>query len=373
MKRVATIIAAVAMVLAPSAVAAPVITPKLFGTAGNNGWFRSNVTVNWTVTDDAGLAIVGTQGCDPTTLTQDTPPSGTSFTCTATSQLDPSTTIQRSRTVVVSIDRVPPGAITAAADSADNGGWFNHPVQVTWKGSDAGSGIASCTSVPYFGPDAVGVSLSGSCTDRAGNAGPSLPFVFNYDATPPVLADLRAAPDDEGARLAWQASGATRVTVMRTVEGARAAQSAVVYNGTGDEFTDSGLKNGRRYTYVVQALDAAGNAATGSATVTPTADASTKHLLSPGAGSSLSRPPLLRWRKIARASYYNVQLFRHGKKILSAWPTRPRYQLRSSWRYAGKRHRLVKGTYRWLLWAGYGHRSEHRYGRLLGKRTFVVR
>ena len=31
------------------------------------------------------------------------------------------------------------------------------------------------------------------------------------------------------------------------------------------------------------------------------------------------------------------------------------------------------GTYRWLLWAGYGHRSEHRYGRLLGKRTFVVR
>ena len=128
-------------------------------------------------------------------------------------------------------------------------------------------------------------------------------------------------------------------------------------------------KNGTRYTYLVQAADLAGNTATGSATVTPTADASTKHLLSPGAGSSLSRPPLLRWRKVARASYYNVQLFRNGRKILSAWPTRPQYQLRSRWRYRGERHRLVHGSYRWLLWAGYGHRSEHRYGRLLGRRT----
>jgi hypothetical protein len=106
--------------------------------------------------------------------------------------------------------------------------------------------------------------------------------------------------------------------------------------------------------------------------VTPTADASTKHLLSPGAGSSLSRPPLLRWRRVARASYYNIQLFRNGRKILSAWPTKPQYQLRSRWRYRGQRDRLVHGSYRWLLWAGYGHRSAHHYGRLLGRRTFVV-
>ena len=131
---------------------------------------------------------------------------------------------------------------------------------------------------------------------------------------------------------------------MRSPAGARAAQADVVYDGTGDGFTDTGLKNGTRYTYLVQAADLAGNTATGSATVTPTADASTKHLLSPGAGSSLSRPPLLRWRKIARASYYNVQLFRNGRKILSAWPTKPQYQLRSRWRYRGQRHRLVHGT-----------------------------
>jgi hypothetical protein len=373
MKR-ALLLAVVALAASASAVpAAPVITPRLFGTAGDNGWYRSNVTVNWTVTDDAGLPIVSTQGCDPVTLTNDTPPSGTSLTCSATSQLDPSTTIQRSRSVVVSIDRLAPGAISAAADAPDNSGWFNHPVQVSWNGSDGGSGIASCTSTPYLGPDATGVSLSGTCRDRAGNVSAAFPFVFNYDATPPALTDVSVVPDDAGARLAWQVAGATRVMVMRSVAGARAAQAAVVYNGTGDRFTDSGLHNGRRYAYLVQALDAAGNATSASATVTPSADASTKHLLSPGAGSSLSRSPLLRWRKIARASYYNVQLFRHGRKILSAWPTRPQYQLRSKWSYRGKRHRLGAGTYRWLLWAGYGHRSQHRYGKLLGKRTFVVR
>ena len=131
------------------------------------------------------------------------------------------------------------------------------------------------------------------------------------------------SPDDGAARLAWQASGAAKVMVMRSPAGARAAQADVVYDGTGAGFTDGNLSNGKRYTYLVQAIDAAGNTASDSASVTPSADASTKHLLSPGAASSLSRPPMLRWRRIARASYYNVQLFRNGKKILSAWPTKP--------------------------------------------------
>jgi hypothetical protein len=263
--------------------------------------------------------------------------------------------------------------VTVAADRlADGGGFYNHPLTATWTGVDPTSGIASCTSAPYAGPDGTAISLTGACKDKAGNVSAPVPFVFDYDATPPVLASVTAVPDDAGARLAWQAAGASRVTVVRTAAGAGAAKTDLVYDGDGTAFRDRGLKNGRRYTYVVQAADAAGNTATGSATVTPTAEASTKHLLSPGAGSSLSRPPLLRWRRVARASYYNVQLFRNGRKVLSAWPAKPQYQLRSRWRYHGKRHRLVHGSYRWLLWAGYGHRSARHYGRLLGRRTFVV-
>jgi hypothetical protein len=373
MRRAATAAIVGALVLASSAMAAPVITPKLFGTPGDSGWYRSNVTVNWTVTDNAGLPIISMQGCDPSILTSDTPPSGTKLTCTATSQLDPQTTITRSGSVVVSIDRVVPGSINAVPDTPDNGGWFNHPVQVTWSGADVTSGIASCTSTPYGGPDGIGISLSGTCRDRAGNVSAAVPFVFNYDSTPPTLSNVTVRPDDAGARLAWQASGASRVLVTRSGTGARAAQSGVVYAGTGNAFTDTGLKNGERYTYLVQAVDQAGNATSDAVEVKPNAEASTKHLLSPGAAASLSRPPMLRWRKITRAGYYNVQLFRNGRKILSSWPRKTQYQLRSRWTYRGKRHRLLPATYQWLLWAGYGHRSEHRYGKLLGKRSFTIR
>jgi hypothetical protein len=321
------------------------------------------VWINWALTNISPPLQVD---CPPVHLVNDT--SAQTATCSAT---DASGTTTKT-TTDIRIDRTPPSAAANPDRLADGGGFYNHPLTARWTGVDATSGIASCASTPYSGPDGTGISLTGSCKDKAGNVSASVPFVFNYDATPPVLTDVKVSPDDAGARLAWQVSGAARILVMRSPAGARAAQADVVFDGMGAGFTDTHLSNGKRYAYVVQAVDSAGNTASDSVAVTPSADASTKHLLSPGAASSLSRPPMLRWRKIARASYYNVQLLRNGKKILSAWPTKPHYQLRRVWTYQGKRHRLGRGTYRWRLWAGYGHRSERRYGKLLGKRTFVV-
>jgi hypothetical protein len=361
--RRALLLAVVGLAVQAASAAAlpPVITPTVTGQTADNGWYVSNVIVNWSISPPYLIDF----GCTATQISSDT--KGTKLECQAENGGDAAY-----QSVTISRDATPP-SVTANADRAtDGGGFYNHPLTARWIGVDPTSGIASCSSTPYAGPDGTGISLAGTCKDKAGNVSAPVPFVFNYDATPPALAAVTATPADAGARLAWQAAGAAKVTVMRSPAGARGAQAEVVYDGNGEGFTDTGLKNGTRYTYLVQAADAAGNTATGSATVTPTAEASTRHLLSPGAGSSLSRPPLLRWRKIARASYYNVQLFRHGKKILSAWPTKPRYQLRSRWRYRGQRHRLVHGTYRWLLWAGYGHRSQHRYGKLLGRRTFVI-
>jgi hypothetical protein len=363
--RRALLLAAVALAVGVPGAAAlpPVITPTVTGQTGDNGWYVSNVIVNWSITPPGYLVV---SGCAPSTLVaSDT--TGTNVSCVAGNSDGNS-----SSSVTIRRDTTPP-SVTANADrTTDGGGFYNHLLTARWTGVDPTSGIAGCTSTPYSGPDGTGISLTGTCKDKAGNVSAPVPFVFDYDATPPVVASVTAVPDDAGARLAWQAAGAVRVTVMRSAAGAGAARTDVVYNGDGAGFRDRGLKNGRRYTYLVQAVDAAGNTASGSTSVTPTADASTKHLLSPGAGSRLSRPPLLRWRRIARASYYNVQLLRNGRKILSAWPTKPQYQLRSRWRYRGKRHRLVAGTYRWLLWAGYGHRSQHRYGKLLGRRTFVI-
>ncbi len=68
------------------------------------------------------------------------------------------------------IDKDAPAVTASSPDRAPNGnGWYNGPVTVTFAGSDATSGIASCTSAAYSGPDSGSASVSGTCTDVAGN------------------------------------------------------------------------------------------------------------------------------------------------------------------------------------------------------------
>jgi hypothetical protein len=60
----------------------PIISPVVIGTLGENGWYRSNVSLTWNVSD-AESPIVSEQGCSPSAVTSNT--SGTTFTCSATS------------------------------------------------------------------------------------------------------------------------------------------------------------------------------------------------------------------------------------------------------------------------------------------------
>ena len=74
--------------------------------------------------------------------------------------------------------------VTATADrAADRNGWYNHALTVTFTGTDATSGIAGCdASKGYGGPDTAATTVSGSCTDQAGNTNTGA-LSFRYDAT----------------------------------------------------------------------------------------------------------------------------------------------------------------------------------------------
>jgi hypothetical protein len=95
-------------------------------------------------------------------------------------------------------------------------------------------------------------------------------------------------------------------------------------------------------------------------------------LYSPAAGAVVAAPPLLRWRAVPRATYYNIQVYRDGHRILSFWPSRPRLQLHDSWTYHGRRMILTSGSYVWLVWPGFGDLARAQYGGLLGRSTFRV-
>jgi len=93
-------------------------------------------------------------------------------------------------------------------------------------------------------------------------------------------------------------------------------------------------------------------------------------LFSPAAGARLKSPPVLAWRPVRKARFYNVQLFRRGRKILTIWPQRSRLKLHTRWTYKGRVQRLRPGVYAWAVWPAFGTQAKPRYGRMIGLSTF---
>src|SRR5215211_2583324 len=179
-------VAAVAGCLAaapPATAALPVISYTLSGTAGAPGWFVSHVTVSWSVSFQG--TPVSSSGCEAAiAITVDT--TGTTRTCSATNAEGTTTAVTR----VVRVDTVPPVVTdAAAARPPDVAGFYRSPVGVAWSGTDATSGIETCTSLTFAGPDGP-ASLVGTCRDNAGNTSAPRAVDLTYDATPPALTNV---------------------------------------------------------------------------------------------------------------------------------------------------------------------------------------
>jgi hypothetical protein len=327
------------------------------------GWYRTNVSIDWTVLP----SNAGKIGCNDATYVADTP--STNEFCSASDPDDPdaaAVTVQ----LKIKVDKTPP-VVTGGQPvrGGDFSGWYNHPVAVAFSGSDQTSGIASCTSPTYGGPDSGAGLLFGTCEDVAGNVSSPFGYGLSYDATAPTLSGLTVTGGDRRVVVAWRnPADAAAFEVVRT-PGLRAASSSVVFQGPGTKYVDTAVKNGERYAYAVRVRDAAGNWDDGAASVVPR-----PHLLAPARLKTLRRgnPPVLKWTPVRKATYYNVQLFRDGRKVMSVWPEKARYQLKKRWTYRDKPRRLVPGRYRWVVWPGYGRRAKTNYGEPLGPRTFRV-
>jgi len=235
--------------------------------------------------------------------------------------------------------------------------------KVTFTARDAAGNTASATSTITIAPPPPG-----SGPPSPGSPPTSTP----PDRTPPGdVRSLEATAGDRSVTLTWidpPDRDFSHVEVFRSTLGPGSVE-ARIYTGDTKKLIDRGLTNDTTYQYIVVAVDKTGNRA-GGAIVTATAKAVL--LLSPKDGAKLVRPPVLAWSTLPDATYYNVQLWRNGTKILSAWPTKARLTLRRQWRYGGSRRSLSPSTYRWYVWPGLGDRSAKDYGPVLGMQTFSI-
>lgn len=355
------LVLAVAAALAVAAVA-QAATPSLDYSCTKsptdcNGWFQTAVTLKWDWDNNTASANGG--NCNDRLFTTDT--SGTAVFCQVR---DDASGDIAGRTVTIRVDRTQP-SITGPGFGRppDRNDWFNHPVAFHFIGHDATSGVESCTGGTYGGPDGAGIGISGSCRDVAGNVTEDA-YTLNYDATPPPKPTVSVLPGNHRAAIRWS-SAENEAEVVRV---GNASSQAVVYRGTAERFTDKRLRNGRRYRYLVTLIDQAGNRSSAAKSAVPTK----APLLIPADGAHLRDAPMLVWKKVKRARYYNAQLLRGGQKVLSRWPRVTHLQLHARWRFQGRLHGLVRGHYCWYVWPGFGPRSERNYGRVLGKSCFTI-
>ncbi len=152
---------------------------------GNNDWYKSNVALVWTVTEAESPGSLGKTGCVNQSITADQ--AATTYSCSATSTGGSAGPVS----VTIKRDATAPSAATTL-NSLPNGSndWYTTSPAWRTNGADNLSGLVNdpCATGTYSGPEGTGLTVSGTCTDNAGNTTADDSPPFKYDATGPSAA-----------------------------------------------------------------------------------------------------------------------------------------------------------------------------------------
>jgi len=247
---------------------------------------------------------------------------------------------------------------------------------VTYKAPqarDAVDGLVPADCMPASGSAfALGTTqVACAAVDERGNASAATFDVRLVDrVAPPPVTDVAVRAGEGLVHLSWRPPASKDFAGVVVV---RYPGASIVYQGHGTSFDDHEVTASGRYQYVVTSYDWARNRARGVAVFTSTEKT---NLIEPQDGATLTAPPLLAWRPVPGADYYNVQIWAvlpsGTVKVFSTWPKANHLQLKETWTFGGKKHRLGKGRYRWYVWPGIGRIVDARYGNLIGTSLFVV-
>jgi hypothetical protein len=245
----------------PADLTAPVISYTINGQSppispdGDNGWWKSNVVLDWTVTDAESSVTIPSGECADQNITADQ--AETNYTCSATSAGGPAGPV----TAAIKRDATAPGIVrNTDADGCSlpgSNGWCRGTQTAGFTASDATSGLASDGASSRNFPQSTttnGSSVniaSGSVSDMAGNSNSGNATGFKIDSVAPSL----------------NISGAANGAQFAVCNGAPSSPSFTPSDLTsgldgseGNSWTSSLQPSGvGTYTYSAHATDNAGN------------------------------------------------------------------------------------------------------------------
>ncbi|HJR79493.1 MAG TPA: PxKF domain-containing protein [Anaerolineales bacterium] len=236
----------------PSDTTAPVISYVLNPASpdGNNGWYKSNVTLTWSVSEPESAGSLVKTGCVDQNITSDQ--AATTYSCSATSDGGSAAQVD----VTIKRDATAPTISGSASPTPNGAGWNNTNVDVTFTCNDNLSGIASCGPDDTLSSEGAGQSVSGTAVDNAGNSAGSTVSGINIDKTAPSVS-LVGGPADGGSYYFGSVPAAPTCSASDALSGLAGACSVSGYGTTVGS-----------HTVIASASDNAGNSASASATYT---------------------------------------------------------------------------------------------------------
>jgi len=186
----------------------PTTTVNISGDIGGEGWYKSDVNIILIPQDEGGLGVDYTpykinesdwmEYIEPFTVSEE---GGYKIEFYS---VDNDENIEEVKSVEFSIDKTLP--VITATKTPDANGWNNSDVTVHFDCTDSGSGVYEVTGDIVLATEAANQSVTGACTDKAGNVSEITVTGINIDKTPPVLTGTKSPlPNSNG----WNNSDVT--------------------------------------------------------------------------------------------------------------------------------------------------------------------